>query len=421
MPEPIITPQIGGYLFEWEKEHLVIKVSRLQTHTDGRVTGDLFISNNNKQKPIILLPSTQFNFSSEPTRVKYARQMQTKLASTFNWIELFDYLGYKVQELARATEGAEEVWASDEIVAPEFLLKPVIIKGMSNIIFGEKGVNKTTVAYVCGAIVFLPWLDNALELEPANRSIKSLVLDWETDRETFNFYLARLHKGMDIPAFALNYKRCTLPLAEDIEAIEKEIERTGAELLIIDSLAAAAGGEDSELKGSQSALRFNTALRKLKTTSLIIAQTSKVQDQQKAHKKTIYGSTIFTYYARNIFELCHSEDEGGNTKHLALFHRECNLARKSPPMGFRIDFKNDGSMSIEREPVSVSEFSEKLNTQARILDVLKTGALEVKDIAESLEVSVNSCRVALTRLQKRGKVTKVGKAYGLLTLDAPEN
>jgi len=54
MPEPIITPQIGGYLFEWEKEHLVIKVSRLQTHTDGRVTGDLFISNNNKQKPIIL-------------------------------------------------------------------------------------------------------------------------------------------------------------------------------------------------------------------------------------------------------------------------------------------------------------------------------------------------------------------------------
>lgn len=413
--DPVITSQIGGYLFEWEQDHLAVKCSRLNTHSDGRVTGELFISNNNKAKPIILLPATSFNFSSEPTRVKFAKQMQAKLASEINWIELFDYLGQKVQELARSGDLSEEVWAQDEIIIPEFLLNPLIIKGMSNIIFGEKGVNKSTFAYVAGAIVFLPWEDNPLELVPTERNIKTLVLDWETDRATFDYYLARLHRGMNIPAFFLNYRRCTLPLSEDIEAIEKELERTGAELLIIDSLAAAAGGEDNELKGSQSALRFNTALRKLGTTSLIIAQTSKSQQQERTHKKTIYGSTIFTYYARNIFELCHSEDEGGAIKHLALFHRECNVARKSAPMGFRLDFREDNSIAIEREPVSISEFSEKMNTQARILDTLKTGPLEVKDLAELLGITVSSVSMAMSRLKKKGQVVKVDKAFGLVS------
>lgn len=419
MKEPTISSQIGGYLFDWEAETLLVKVSRLSTHQDGRVTGELFITNNSKSKPVILLPATQFNFSSEPTRVKFAKQMQAKLASEINWSELFDYLGHKVQELARSGNISEEIWAEDIITEPEFLIAPLVIRGMSNIIFGEKGVSKSTLAYVVGAIIFLPWDDNPLKLEPSGRATKTLVLDWETDRDTFNFYLARLKRGLGIPAFALSYRHCTLPLSEDVEAIQQEIEKTKAELLIIDSLAAAAGGEEGELKGSQSALRFNAALRKLKTTSLIIAQTSKAQAQDKGRKKTIYGSTIFTYYARNIFELCHAEDEGTQTKHLALFHRECNLARKVPPMGFRVDFNDDRSISIEREPVSISEFSEKMYAQARILDALKSGQMEVVELAKLLDLTENNCNVACTRLLKGGKVIKLAKkTYGLPSLES---
>lgn len=415
MKEPQITTNIGGYLFEWEDTHLMVKVSRLHTHSDGRVTGELYVSNNNKEKPIILLPSTQFNFSSEPTRVKYAKQMQTKLKSELNWTELFDYLGQKVQELARSGVESEEIWASDDIKPVEFILDPLIIKGQSNIIFGEKGVSKSTIAYLAGAIIYLPWEDNSLELMPTERSIKSLVLDYETDKESFNYYLARLKRGNNIPPFSLHYRRCTLPLADDIEEIERLKDRHNIELLIIDSLAAAAGGEDSELKGSQSALKFNTAIRKLNSTALIIGQTSKSQAQDKAHhKKTIYGSTIFTYYARNIFELCHSEDENSNIKHLALFHRECNLTRKVSPMGFKMEYKEDRAISISREPVSISEFAEKINTQAKILEALKHGAREVKELAEELDITESNCRMALSRLTKRGKTVKLDKAYGLL-------
>jgi len=419
MNKPVLESKINGYIFHWDKEALLAQVSHCRVHSrDGRTTGELTISTNS-DKPLILLPATQFNFSSDQTSSRQAKALAEKYPQHgVDWIELFDYLRHRVQELARAGEESEEVWAQDEITKPELLLEPLIIRGMPNVIFGEKGVNKSTIAYLCGAIVLISWGDNPLGLVPYDKGIKTLVLDWETDRETFDYYLARIKRGTQAPAFSLNYRHCVLPLAEDLESIERLIERDNIELLIIDSLAAAAGGEDSELKGSQSALSFNTALRKLKTTSLIIAQTSK-QQEQHGKRKTIYGSTLFTYYSRNVLELCHSEDIDTNTKHLALFHRECNLFRKWSPIGIRMDFHDDGGIAIEREPVSMSEFSEKINTQARVMEVLKQGALEVKDIALALDVSESNARVALSRLNKRGKVVKMGKAYGLAADSQP--
>ena len=408
-----VQTKINGYQLRWKKEAIVAQIGHARLHSsDGRVTGELTISTNSA-KPLILLPSTQFNFSSDQTRSRQAKTLAEKYPQQgIDWVELFDYLGHKIQELARSGEKSEEVWAQDEIIKPELLLEPLIIKGMPNVIFGEKGVNKSTLAYLCGAIIFLPWEDNPLELMPYKRSINSLVLDWETDKETFDYYLARLKKGTGAPAFYLNYRHCVLPLAEDLESIQMLIERDKIELLIIDSLAAAAGGEDAELKGSQSALQFNTALRKLKTTSLIVAQTSK-QAQERGRHKTIYGSALFTYYSRNVLELAHAEDIEANVKHLALFHRECNLFRKWSPIGIRLDFHDDGGIGIEREPVSLTEFSEKVNTQLRVMEVLKQGAMEVKDIASALDLSESNIRVVISRLAKKGRVVKVGKAYGL--------
>ncbi len=261
----------------WEDTALSVKVARLDVHSDGRVTGELQITNNSKGSPLILLPSSQINFSAERTRSQFAKQLKEKFpANKINWIELFDYLGHKVQELARTGEPVQEIFAEDDVQPPEFLLKPFIYKGVSNIIYGEKGVKKSTLAYFLGACMNLSWADNPLDLEVPERGITSLVLDWETDEYLFKWYISQMKRGM-LPdsTFSLQYRKCRLPLTEELESIEKMIADTGAELLIIDSLAAAAGGESAELKGSQSALSFNAALRKLGKTSLIIAQTSK--------------------------------------------------------------------------------------------------------------------------------------------------
>jgi hypothetical protein len=415
MKQPIITDQIGGYILEWEDIALLITVKRLDVHSDGRVTGDIEIKNSSKEHPVILLPYTQFNFSAERTRSQTAKQLKEKYPdSEIEWIELFDYLGYKIQDLAHLGSPVSEVWPDDEIQVPEYLIKPYIIRGVSNIIYGEKGVNKSTLVYLMGMSMMIPEWENPLGFETLTRPVKCLVLDWETEEYIFKYYLSRLSKGMGIPKCPLYYRHCNLPLSEEVEAIESYIKETGAEVLIIDSLAAAAGGEQGELKGSQSALQFNSAIRKLGKTTLIIAQTAK---NQETNKKTIYGSVIFTYYARNIFELCRGDNEDTDTIHLGLFHRECNLGKKYPPAGFCLEF-NDASkaISITSEPLRIDEFISKVTTQSRILDLLKRGALSTKEMADTLEMKVPSVTVIINRLRQKSKVVKVGEKWGLSVL-----
>uniref|UniRef100_A0A6M3LMW3 Putative ATPase domain containing protein n=1 Tax=viral metagenome TaxID=1070528 RepID=A0A6M3LMW3_9ZZZZ len=403
---PGITPQIGGYLLDFTE--IAVKVGRLDTHKDGRVTGELTITNSSKA---ILLPPSTFNFSADRTRAITARALAEKYPDTkVNWVELFDYLGYKIQELARQGEPVIEVWVDDEAEKPEFLLEPFIYKNQSNIIYGEKGVSKSTLAYTMGMCMALPWHDNPLELVVPDRPIVTLVLDWETDEKTFAYYLSRLKRGMNIPTVPMYYRKCQQPLSEELEAIQQFIQDHNIDILLIDSMAAAAGGENGELKGAQSALSFNTALRKLNRTSLIIGQTSK----DMTGKKTIFGSTMFTYYARNIFELCRNEDMDKDSVHLAMFHRECNLGRKHKPIGFCLHFDDDNnSISINRESVTVSEFVNKVSATNAVADALKSGLKTVKEICAITGLKDSVVRTYAGRLVEKGKVVKVGDRWGL--------
>ena len=409
MIEPIITSQIGGYLLDFQESEIVVKVGRLDTHKDGRVTGELTISNGAK---VLLLPPSTFNFSADRTRSITAKQLGEKYPDAkVNWVELFDYLGYKVQELARQGEAVMEIWADDEADAPEFLLEPFIYKNQSNIIYGEKGTLKSSLAQAFAMSMALPWPDNPLGLIVPDKPVVSLYLDWETDEKIFNWSLSRMKRGMGIPTVPIQYRRCYLPLVEELEEIEKIIHDVNVDVLFIDSLAAAAKGERGELN-AQSALSFNMALRKLGRTSCIIAQTSKDPEG----KKTILGSTIFTYYARNIFELCRSEDMDSNNVHSALFHRECNLGRKHKPIGYCMDFDDENrSLNITREAVTVSEFITKVTAQNAVADALKSGLKNVKDIADITGLKESNIRTSLNRLKQLDKVTKIGDRWGLRT------
>jgi len=407
MIDPTITAQIGGYLLDFKDSGVVVKVGRLDVHKDGRVTGELTISN--KDKAILMPPST-FNFSSDRTRGMTAKQLGEKYPDAkVTWVELFDYLGVKIQELARQGDPVKEIWAEDDAEAPEFLLEPLIYKNQSNIIYGAEGALKSSLVQAFAMCMTLPWPDNPLGLVVPDKPIVSLVLDWETDAKIFAWSLSRLKRGMGMPTVSIQYRRCYLPLSEELEEIEQYIDKVKADVLIIDSLAAAASGERGELN-AQSALSFNMALRKLNRTSLIIAQTSKDPEG----KKTILGSTIFQYYARNIFELCQSEDMDSNRVHSAMFHRKCNLGRKHKPMGFCMDFDDDNrSLSITRESVTISEFVGKVNDTNAVADAVKDGLKSVKDIAEITGLKDSSIRTYCGRLEVKGKLVKVGDRWGL--------
>jgi len=401
-----VTQTITGYRFHWVAEDLRINVSRVRIHTDGRITGDIQLILGQKEEP-----SFGWNFSSSQTRKILTNSLKEKYPS-FRWQEIIDELCRQVQKLTLTGEPVRELWTSEEIQAPQYLLEPILLKDLPTIIFGEKGVTKSNLALVFYIILTLPWSDNPLDLLAPDHPIKTVILDWELPGNIAQWNLKKLQEGMKLPPLPLYHRRCLSPLADDIETIQKYILEIKAEAVIIDSLGRAVGGE--LLKDTENINRFFMALDKLNVTPLILAQTSKEGDAKGRKKKSIYGSTFFEYYARSIFELCKAESIGEDEVSVALFHRSANLTRLQKPMGFRFSF-NEKKTEIIREAVNYPEFLEKVNRQFQILELLKRMPLKTDEIMEALEIKRGNADMTLKRLKDKQKVIKLEDGrWGLL-------
>lgn len=400
MSIPEVTESVGGFLFSWAEEGLKISISRTRSHSsDGRVTGELLISSSKSNKP--LYPQTSFNFTSDRTRSSLIKTLQA-LDEGHPWEDIINQMSVIIVERTRAGEPLRELWTSEDVKKPEYLVEPLLLKGLPTIIFGEKGVTKSTFSLIIYACLTLPWVDNPLGFRVSAQPIRTAILDYELPSHIAQYNAKQIQEGMGLPPFPLYHRRCRAPLSDDIEQVMNWLTRYEIDAVIIDSLARACGGD---LNKTEPANDFFEALDKLNVTSLILAQTSK---DTESKKKTIYGNALFTYYARNIFELCRSDFSAGDEIDVGLFHRWSNLSKLYPDESFRISFNGSGT-HIESQPVSVDEFKAKVNLQKAIYDTLKGGALSVKQLAEATGSSINTVSVVLNRLKKRGVVTNPEK------------
>ena len=410
MPE--VTELINGYLIEWpEPPNLKAKVSRLHISSDGQVKGELEIRHNQNGKEAYSLVPTQFNFSTETTRSKFAKQLSEKLDLKIEWHEVFDYLSQKIQELARGGEPVIELVTGEDIKPPEYLLYPLIIKNYPNVIFGDPSAAKSTIAVILAQIVMLPWHDNPLGLVAPKQRVKVLYLDWEADAETIQWQTTMLQRGIEgAEILSLHYRHCAQPLASDLDELTWHIGATKANMIIIDSQGLAAGGE---LKETQPALHFYAGLRALKVTSLILAHNSK---DKETKTRSIYGNQFFTAQARNIWEVRKSQEIDSKEMDMALFHRKPPpFAGVHKPIGFKIVFDDEAAKLDIRpsDPRTVGEFLDQMSLKTRIIEELKAGAMSNKELADILDVSPNQVKARCNDLKYKNQVVKVGDKWGL--------
>ena len=406
MNKPEVKETIGGYELHWLAEQLIIRVSRLRVHnSDGRVTGELLITSPaDGNKPIY--PQTHLNFNSEQTRTRLAKTLDSQ-DSRWKWDDIINQLSLIIVDRARQGEPVKELWTSDDIQPPEFLVEPLLYKALPTIIFGEKAVCKSTLALVIYACLILPWHDNPLGLTCPGRSIKTLIVDYEVDYNIAQWNAKCLQIGMGLPPFPVYYRRCSLPFADDIEQLQSHITDIGAEAIIIDSIGPAVGGD---LKDPGQALRFTTAIRQLKCAALLLGQTSK---DKEGKTKSVFGSTFFEYYARNIWELRKVQEEDASTLDIALFNTYHNLGRRFRPMGFHINFNGSGT-HIASGAITAPELIERLSAQARIQSALQHGSMSPKELAEECGLKDGTIRSTLHRMSDKQLVIKLPNGnYGL--------
>ncbi len=408
--KPFIVPILGGYKFDWiegGESVLMTTIKRIYEDSHHAVFGEITVEHD---KDGVLVDALRVNLSSPQGRGAIAKRLEQCKSIKLNWVDLTEQVFSDTIKLYRVGDPGEtlEVGPEVNIIPPHYLLEPVIMAGVPTIIFGEKGSHKTTLSLLFSICITLPWSDNPFGLAANSQRSTVGILDWESDKRLTMYTLQRLLKGSDLPYLELNYRRCRLPLADDIEQIANFLEAKKCDVVLIDSVGAACGGD---LMKAEFALRFFEALRSLNRTSLSIAQTSKSEEG----KKTIFGSTYFQYYSRNIFELRKSSDvyDKEETK-VALFHNEGNYSGKYDPIGFRLSF-SPTSIKVVQEPVDFGEFLQRVNRQQQVIEALKNGPLTTEDIKDKLEISRANADMVTKRLRDNKKIVKTeGGKWGLL-------
>jgi hypothetical protein len=407
MSLPKITENAIGYIYEWETEHINITVSRLKQHTDGRLTGEISISTTAPgYEPH--LHQASFNFTASSTREKLSKQMQV-IYPECEWYGIFEQLCVYTVRKFRAGTPVETIWTSSELSPPTYLLNPFIIKNYPTIIFGDPSSGKSTLAQLFITALTLPWDDNNLGLDIKSEVNECIIFDYETDRETIAWQIGCIQRGMGLPEFAFHYRRCFLPLADDIEEAIKVIDETGARVIFIDSLGPACGGELNEAKP---ALAYANALRKLNRTSITLAHNSK---NVEGRGKSVYGSIFFQALARSVWEIKKVQESDEDSIDIGLFHRKPPpFSKLQKPVGFKFTFDGDKTVITTESPKTVGEFLQQMGTQQRITELLREGAMSTKEIAEALEITEANTRVAVKRLKDKNKIVKMGDKFGLL-------
>lgn len=394
---PEIIEGIGSIQYFFEDLGLKVNVERMSD--EGKA--ELWVFSANGKGDYKLLHTASTNLMSTSTMNSLSKRLREHSAK-IDWTDILTFITAKTMEIVRKGEpGVVLKPVSADLVRPTYHIEPLIMKGVPSVIFGDKGVNKTTIALTALGLLSCG-CDYSTSGMIASESISVGILDWEGTEELTNYTLSRLIEAGSIPYCEIPYLRCKQALVDDVERIAKFLQEHSIKVALIDSLGQAAGSDKYDSAGKGAALKFFEVLRQLNLTSLIIAQNAKGEEG----KKTIYGSTYYTYYSRNIFELRRAKDTTReDDMHIALIHQEGNYSKKYKPIGYHLTY-TDTSILIEPEEVSLSQLKDRIEDTEVILEYLRleNRLCSVAEIAEALGKTENQTRVTLSLLKKRGKL-----------------
>lgn len=415
VPKPIIFESLNLMKFSWENG-LSVELNRM--NDNGKA--EIWARYSPNGSPSTLIDVSELNMLAPRSRDEYCNRLKRLCPGLkeFDWTTAFAYIVPMALQARRQGDPVVELGLpGQKIKRPTWDAFPLVVSGMPNIIFGDRGSLKSKLVIVLGLIMMLPWEDNNLGIIAPQKSLNVLKLDFEATQDADDYEWHRILRGIDMEgALQLKYRACRRPLADDVEAISNHADNVKADVLIIDSLGPAAGGD---LNASEPALRFSTAIRQLNRTTLIPAHTAK---NPMTNRHTVFGNSFYENLARNIWEVTKEESDEDESTQVHIVLRQTKsppFSSHHKPMAFEWDFDEEAERTtIQKYDASkLDSFFTHLSVGTKILDLLKSGSKNPKDIAEELGEKQDAIRANLFRLKKQGKVIKLGEGkevpYGL--------
>jgi hypothetical protein len=387
---PELTANAGIYLLEWHPENIRICVDRMDDHNHA-TTGELTI----KYK------------APESTDYEHLHQARLNLTSTSSRNGLAKYLTERVPEvewggvleqacvktLAKHREGEPVRMVGNQPLGerPKYLSYPLLLARQPNMIFGPQGSAKTTLA-----------LKTALETD-----VNTLHLDYEWFEDEVNCLTRRLKEGMGLaPDTEIAYRFCSQPLADDILSIQRMVLETQAELVIVDSVGTACGGD---LMDPSVILRYFSALRSLRVTTLSIDHVAK-------ENRGPFGSIYKINACRNVWEAVRGTSDDGHLT-VGLHHRKLNSGPLLKPLGFKFTYAPDSIVPQKTDARQIPEVLAGMALADQIEAALLRQSMTPAELAEELGKPTSTLSPILSK-HKDKFVSLGGGKWGVKAMES---
>ena len=374
----------GVYTLFWDTEVVSIRLDRLVEDSKFTVTGEILVRLANKH-----VHQARMNLTSTQARAAVVRQCQERHPSeSIDWNSFIEEASIVVLELFRAGPEAIDFTDYHPPMRSKFRLTPFLLDNEPNLFFGPGGSGKSYLAAFVAAHISKGYVDqDGIEVEKA----KVLYLDYETGPEEIYQRMTSVQRGLGMDSMPeIIYHPSSHPLASEISKIQRMVAEHDIELVIVDSVGYACGGEPET---AVNALAYYNALRQLNTTSLSIGHVSK--DRQST---TPFGSVFWVNGARHVWEVVRSQEAGDNHFSVGILNRKINNGPLMLPVGYKLSFENDAVYFDLQDVKMIGEAEEKLPLKERMVYLLQEHELlEVKDIAAMLERAEGTVRKTLHR------------------------
>ena len=364
----------GQYRLQWPNLNIQADVSLFKVMPDLSLSAEVeFLSQRPSANASGHVLRRRVNLSNPSA--PYIKSLEDEDES-LSWKHIVGQLCVATTDAYR--RGSSEVEMVGQIQpAPEghWLIKPLVQVGHPTLIYGEGSSGKSWLGQYLSVLVHEGLSASGLEVEQA----KVLYLDWETDLQEIGSRLAMIRRGLELPERTQSgiwYKYMTQGLASDISEVRKIILSRGISFVVCDSLGSACMGEP---ESAEVVLKMFGAIRSLGVTSLCIDHTNK--------SDVLFGSVYKRNASRLVYHVKKSQREQDEEFEFALFHEKANNSRLIHPLGWSLQFNNNGGAAVfTRRDVKKTRLEGEMTVKERIRNYLdeNVGPQSVADIAEAL-------------------------------------
>ncbi len=351
--------------------------------------------------------TTRINLLSTSARDSLVRSLKSAFTEDVNWTMTINTLCSSVEKYLSEQQQLSDLSEVEEDTN-SYLLHPFLAENSANMLFGKGGTGKSylSIAMALSVSSGEPFLDYT----PTTQK-NVLFLDYESTKNVF----ARRVRMVD-PTFntkgRLFYYGMSSPLADSVDMIKRRMTDNNIGFVVVDSAALAAGGKPED---AVNALTFFSALKKLNTTTLVIAHETKAEN-----KSYPFGSVFFFNNLRNIWNASSQQDDlGSDALNLGLFHRKSNEDKIMAPRGVRIYFGKD---RIEFSKGTTNLWEQEQSHSSRVYQLMRDGtAGSPMQISKDLGINYQTVKSTITRLKKDGRIDKEGDGWKVIEGNSKPN